>query len=35
MSLYTNKHLKTFHIEDGIKKISYARIKKIVIPNDN
>ena len=35
MGLYTNKHLKTFYIEDGIKKIDYARIKKIVIPNDN
>ena len=35
MGLYTGKHLKTFCIEDGIKKINYARINRIVIPNDN
>lgn len=35
MGLYTGKHLKTFHIIDGVKKISYARINKIVIPSNS
>lgn len=35
MGLYTDKHLKTFHIVDGVKKINYATIKRMIVENDN
>jgi hypothetical protein len=35
MGLYTGKHLKTFHIIDGVKKINYAHINRIVIPSNS
>lgn len=35
MGLYTGKHLKTFHIVEGVKKIDYATIKRIIVENDN